>query len=484
MYSKSLFLLLIFQLFFTQISSAQLSNNRFIDQFLSTDGMEHASIGLCVKDFSGQVIAQHNMSQSLVPASTLKLVTTASAFEILGANFQYETLLAKDKNKPNRLLILGSGDPSLGSEHLNDNPSSFLYTWIEEIIKAFPGDKELEIMVVDNLFGYQGVSRKWLREDLGNYYAAGAYGISIFDNTYRLSFNTENSSSAPQILETKPYMKDIQFTNTLSLNTENKDNGYIVGEPFSNKRVIIGDIPANRKKFTIKGDIPNPGLFLVETISDLLAEKGIKVKSGNTTYDTFHKEMYANNRTQYSCEVFYVHKSPSLAAIARVINEKSNNHYTEHLIRTIGRAKNSDIYSLSLEVGIEKIKEEWSRLGLEPDALFMYDGCGLTPSNAINAELMCNILRYMQVEGKNALPFINSLPKAGKEGTVRNLLKGTRLEGKVYVKSGSIANVQAFGGYYIEGDKKYVFSIMVNNYHCPRRDVVKAIEDLLLNILK
>lgn len=484
MYFKFLFLLFVSQIFYTQIGFAQLSDNRFVDQFLSSDGMEHASVGFCVKDFSGKVITQHNKGQSLVPASTLKLVTTASAFEILGANFRYETLLAKDNNKPNRLLILGSGDPSLGSEHLNDNPRAFLNTWIEEIVKAFPGEKELEIIAVDNLFGYQGVSRKWLREDLGNYYAAGAYGISIFDNTYRLSFNTENTSSAPQILETKPYIKDIQFTNTLSLNTENKDNGYIIGEPFSNKRMIIGDIPANRKKFTIKGDIPNPGLFLVKTISDLLAEKGIKVKNEDTTYDVFHKEMYTNNRTQYKGEVFYVHKSPSLSAIARVINEKSNNHYTEHLIRTIGRMKNSDIYSLALEEGIEKIKEQWENIGLDSEALFMYDGCGLTPSNGVSAELMCDILRHMQAESKHTIPFLNSLPKAGREGTVRNLLKGTRLEGKLYVKSGSIANVQAYAGYYIEGDKKYVFSIMVNNYHCSRRDVVKAIERLLLNVLQ
>lgn len=88
----------------------------------------------------------------------------------------------------------------------------------------------------------------------------------------------------------------------------------------------------------------------------------------------------------------------------------------------------------------------------------------------------------MQTKSRYRDAFFASLPKAGQEGTVRYVLKGTRLQGKVFVKSGSIANVQCFAGYYINGDKKYAFSIMVNNYNSPRKDVVRAIENLLLGV--
>ncbi len=63
---------------------------------------------------------------------------------------------------------------------------------------------------------------------------------------------------------------------------------------------------------------------------------------------------------------------------------------------------------------------------------------------------------------------------------MRNLLKGTRLEGKVYVKSGSINGVQCFAGYYINGEKKYAFAVMINKFTGPRRQIVKGIENLLL----
>ena len=462
----------------------QSPNSTAVNQMLTTKGLEHASIGFCVKDLSGNIIAQHNMNQSYVPASTLKLITTATAFEVLGADFQYETLLARGKMKPNRLIVYGSGDPTLGSEHLYDKPDSFLSEWVKAVADAFGQQKEIEVLAVDNYFGYRGVSRKWIHEDIGNYFAAGAYGLSVFDNTYRLVFNTENRNSAPKIIETKPLMKDLVFNNTLTLNTTSKDNGYILGEPFSNQRNIIGDIPANRKRFTIKGDIPNPGLFLVGTISSELEQAGFKVGKKETTYNKFHDEMYLTNRAEVDGTVFYVHKSPNLSKIARIINLKSNNHYTEHLIRTLGRQRNKDIYSLPLEEGVEKIRDVWESKGLNTNALIMYDGCGLAPSNAVSAAFMCDVLKYMQTESANGVQFFNSLPLAGREGTVRNFLKGTRLEGKVHVKSGSIANVQCFAGYYVEGEKKYTFSIMVNNYYGSRQSVVKAIERLLLASLR
>lgn len=478
-----------FKLFFTFLlfqyalcsSFAQADKQRAVQQFANNAKLQHASIGFVVKDFSGKVIAHHNKEKSYTPASILKIVTTATAFEVLGADYRYKTTLAQDANNPNRLLIHGYGDPTLGTEFLDNIPTQFISTWTNEVAKAFTNQKELDIMIVDDYFGYSGVSRKWIHEDLGNYYAAGAYGISVFDNTYRLSFNT--TGTTPQIISTEPEIKDLKFTNTVVTNTTNQDNGYILGTPFSSERVVIGDIPANRSKFTIKGNIPNPGLFLGQTIADALANNNIRTNNIGTAYKNYLDEMYSNKRTIYNENIFYTHLSPTLAEIAKDVNVRSNNHYAEHLIRTLGRTQNSDIYSLALEEGIKKVESVWAANGLQTDALFMYDGCGLAPSNAVSAEFMSNILVYMQTKSTSANAFLNTFAKAGKDGTVRNFLKGTRLEGKVFVKSGSIANVQCFAGYYIDGTKKYAFTIMVNKYNGSRREAVKAIEQLLLNTL-
>lgn len=445
-------------------------------EFKSKEILKNASIGILVQDMNGKEIAGLNKQTALMPASILKVVTTATTLETLGSNFRYETTLSSDGK---RVVITGSGDPTLGSEYLYENNTAFLNEWADKI-KASGLVAPIDLYIADNCFGYQGTSRKWIREDMGNYYAAGAYGISIFDNTYRLYLNTMDTSKPPCILRTDPDQPDINFLNTLTYNKTGRDNGYIWGEPFSFDRLLEGNIPAKKTSFSIKGDIPDPGLYLAQTLFKALKAKGVDVK----TFKTARSDYYARHDAPAAPgEVFYTHRSAPLSSIIRVVNVRSNNHYAEHLIRTVGRKNKADIYSEPLAEGIAYICDFWKAKGLNTDGLFMYDGSGLAPSNAVTPELMCGILRYMYTKSAYSDDFFASLPKAGMEGTVKSFLKGTRLAGKVYVKSGSIANVQCFTGYYVNGDKKYVFTVMANNFHRnSRREVVKAIENLLLGI--
>ncbi|PXV61016.1 D-alanyl-D-alanine carboxypeptidase/D-alanyl-D-alanine-endopeptidase (penicillin-binding protein 4) [Dysgonomonas alginatilytica] len=474
------YLVLILNFCFITVSSQQ---NAAIEKFVQTSGFENASIGVCVKDLSGNNIVSYNKAVSLTPASTLKILTTATALELLGEDYQFSTELSIDKNNPQHLIVHGHGDPTLGSEYLFENPSAFLGNWVQHIQKKFKTEYPIDITIADDFFGYNGISSKWLREDMGNYFASGAYGISVFDNMYQLFLNTMRTDTCPAILKTVPNMRNIVFSNNLQLNYEGKDNGNINGEPFSNYRRLAGDIPAKRSSFVIKGDFPDPGIILGEALANTLAQNNFRINSIGTTRQQYFQQMYNSYKANpYETVSFYKELSPALREIIRVINEKSNNHYSEHLMRTIGRQANPDTYSDPLTEGINRTNNYWASKGLNTDGIHIYDGCGLAPSNSINPEILCDILIYMQVRSKYTNAFFTSLPKAGKEGTVRNLLKGTRLQGKLYVKSGSIANVQCYAGYYIDGDKKYVFSIMVNNYNSPRKDVVRAIESLLLDL--
>lgn len=471
--------------FFIVVCSINAQNKQTaLNNFLNNTALKHASVSFCVKDLSGKNIASHNANKSLTPASVLKVITTASSVEMLGADFRYKTTLSKDGEQ---LYIHGSGDPTLGTKRMDNDPEVFLDIWSNEIKKAYPASKDISITVVDNLFGYEGVSPRWIRQDMGNYYAAAAYGISLFDNTYQLYFNTIRRDTCPVIVKTDPDLLNslsskITFINDLTMNSSGQDNGYIMGEPFSNRRLLTGDIPGGRSSFSIKGDIPDPGLYLAEVLSDALNKKEIGNKGIATSRNYYYTDMYKKGRQSFDGNVFYTHHSSPLKEIIKEINFRSNNHYSEHLIRTIGRKKNSDIYSSALDEGIKGIKDFWKAKGLKTDALFMYDGCGLAPSNAVSSEFICNLLIHMQTKSNNAAVFLESFPQAGKEGTVRNFMKGYNLPGKVYAKSGSIVNVRCYAGYYIAGEKKYAFCIMVNNYNGPSTQVVRAIEKLLSGV--
>ncbi|GAB6010537.1 D-alanyl-D-alanine carboxypeptidase/D-alanyl-D-alanine endopeptidase [Viscerimonas tarda] len=448
--------------------------NKAISELRNSRALSNAIIGICIQDMQGKELVSLNKNLSITPASTLKIVTTATALEILGSNYRFRTELLADKEQKSKLIVRGYGDPTLGSEHVEGTAKDFLNKWVEEIQKKF-GAGLTEIEIDDSYFGYEGISRHWIREDTGNYYATGSYGISVFDNAYKLYFDTRDKTGRPQIVKTEPEMSGMSFTNTLSLNTTGKDNGYIVGEPFSNNRLLIGDIPEGRASFSIKGDIPDPGLYLGRTLAGRLNKNGEEL-SYHTLRANFDGKLPPKDG-----EVFYTHLSPPLKNIVRVVNVKSNNHYAEHLIRAIGKTTgNLATDSAPLRAGTDLINQYWQSKSLDTASLFMYDGCGLSPSDAISPKLMCNILAYMYDKSKNAETFLASFPKAGQEGTVRNFLKDAKLSGKVLVKSGSIANVQCYAGYYINGEKKYAFTIMVNNFRKNSRvDVVEAIEAFL-----
>ena len=177
--------------------------------------------------------------------------------------------------------------------------------------------------------------------------------------------------------------------------------------------------------------------------------------------------------------VLHFHPSRPLTDILREVNVESNNHYAEHLIRTIGRNQSVDIYSDALEEGIKYVNKHWTESGISTSSLFMHDGCGLAPKNAASAELFCDLLLHMHNKSNYAKEFFASLPLAGRDGTLKSFMNNTKYKGKVRAKSGSIGGVHCYAGYLIDGDKRYAFTIMVNKFTGARSDVRKGIEQFI-----
>ena len=457
-----------------------------LQQFLSNPALKHATVGVCVKDLStDKTIVSHNQDNSLTTASIMKLITTATAIELLGPDYRYQTQLALDSNNPSRLFVIGAGDPTLGTSVFKENPTAFLTDWSNKLQPKLAHLNNLELYIVDDLFGYSGVSGEWTWIDMGNYYAPGVYGVSVFDNTYKLFFNTTDNNS-PRIIRTEPKIKQLTFTNYLKLNTTGRDNGYIYGAPFSYERILRGNIPAGKSSFSIKGDIPDPGLMLGEAFAEALHKRGIAISEINTARTDYVSHINNRNRKTTQAyrvgEVLYTHQSRPLFDILREINVESNNHYAEHLIRTVGRNQNTDKYSDALKEGINYINKHWTETNIPTTSLFLYDGCGLAPQNAASAQFFCDLLVHMHNKSNYAKEFFASLPLAGRDGTLKYFMTNTKYHGKVRAKSGSIGGVQCYAGYLIDGNKKYAFTIMVNKFTGSRSAVRKSIEQFISSL--
>ena len=449
--------------------------------------MRGASFSLVVKDVQeGRTVYSYDTDRLQSPASVLKTVATATALEILGEDYRYPTTLEYDGILENgtlegNLYIKGSGDPSLGSSHFAPGQNKFLSTWIAALQKA--GIKHITGSVIsdESIFDTEGVSIKWLREDMGNYYAPGSYGISIFDNMYKLSLQTGAAGTRPVLKGTEPDIPFIRFKNYLKAAPVSSDSAYIIGAPLDDVRYLYGVLPANREAYVLKGDIPDPALYLARYLTDQLQQKGIRVDGSPSCYRI---EVEENRWKKGERKEIVTTYSPTLREIASVCNHVSPNLYADALVKTVGlqyKPRRNEMIS-SFGRGVQVVKEYWEKKGLDVFPLRMNDGSGLAPADKVSAGFMGELLVYMATESAVSDAFIASLPQAGIEGSVRNFLKGSKLQGKARLKSGGITGVRSYAGYITKDGKTYAVAVFSNNYSCPMSRMTRALEKLLLQL--
>jgi D-alanyl-D-alanine carboxypeptidase/D-alanyl-D-alanine-endopeptidase (penicillin-binding protein 4) len=447
-----------------------------VDDLLKNPLLSNANVSLLVKDLdSGRILYSSRPKHATIPASTMKLVTTATALELFGADFRFETvleydgLISSDSVLNGNLYIRGSGDPTLGSEKMGD--PEFLTQWVAAVRKA--GIKRINGRIVADAsrFDDEGVNPKWTWDDIANYYAPGAYGISYLDNTMRVVLRSGKIDSTPEIIRITPEIQGLALDNRLKSTKITFDSAYFYGAPKSLNRSIYGEIPAARTAFTIKGEIPNPPLLLAQHLSDRLFQNGIVVRDLPTD----------KIELNFARKSIYSHFSPPLSQIITEINVKSNNHYAEQLFRSIALKNKA---TATTKDAIQTIRSFWRQKGLPVDQLFQLDGSGLTPTNAVSAQFFVDLLSYMFNRSKYKDQFYASMAVSGETGTLAALLKNTPLQGKVKAKSGTISRVRCYAGYIELKERTLAFALMVNNANGNSTQVTKKMEEFLLSVSK
>ena len=452
-----------------------------VDEFVNDPSFKHANISISVRDLSSQkTIFQHRPESATIPASTMKVVTTATALELMGPDFTYKTTLLhdgkidKDGVLNGNLYIVGSGDPTLGSLRLGDK--WFLDKWVKALQDA--GIKQINGSIVadESRFDNEGANPKWIWEDIGNYYAPGIYGIAYRDNTLNVVFNSKGVGTTPEIVNINPVIEDLTIENNLKSSRISFDSAYFYGSPRSKERSVRGEIPANKDRFIVKAELPEPSLILIHDFQKKLTEQGISV---NEEPYTLQATDYSYKTKGFARTTIYTHESVPLSKIIQEINQYSNNFYAEQLFKSIslyhyGHGTN--------RASIQYIKQFWKSKGLDVNQLFMEDGSGLSPSNAVTAQFLTDLMTYMYQKSQYKEVFFNSLSIAGKKGTLAGLLKKTDLSGKVFAKSGTISRVRAYTGYIIQDNRQWVFTVMVNNYNGNAWQTLTKIENLLIEL--
>lgn len=464
------------------ISSAASGQGTALKFLLSDTAMSGSSVSVCIIDTSdGSTVLEYNSGESLMPASVLKIVTTAAALELLGPQYRFKTRLGYTGSLNRRtgvitgdLVIKGGGDPVLGSPYFGEHYGDFLNGWIQMLKKAGIRTVNGRIICDDSRYDYHPVPPKWLWEDIGNYYGAGVYGLSLFDNTYEIHFRTSSEGTVPEITGYSPDICRYQLSNQLT-SYGNSDRGYVFAAPYGNYGWMKGTIPANRNDFVLKASIPDPPLLMATLFDHMLDSAGIVVRQDPST-------CRIENRAEQEIVLLAEVESPPLFSIAEVLNHESVNLYAEHLLKEIGLQFNGKGTTLA---GIEVVYNFLNDAGVDAKGFFIEDGSGLSPLNAVTSKGLADLLLYMKKNAVNSEAFMNSLPEAGKEGTLKSVFRHPSFAGNLKAKSGSITRTRCYSGYFTaRSGREMAFSVLVNNFSGPVQTIVAGIEALLLEIIE
>jgi D-alanyl-D-alanine carboxypeptidase/D-alanyl-D-alanine-endopeptidase (penicillin-binding protein 4) len=466
-------------LFFTSLLTTLLSQEA-LNTFINHHALRTANIGVLIKDMkTGRVIAEHRSTKAAIPASTMKVVTAATALETMGPDFRYTTVLSYDGTLNagilnGNLYITGSGDPTLGSVRMGD--SAFLSSWIDAVRSAGIQTISGNIVGDDSRFDTEGANPKWTWDDIGNYYAPAIWGIAYKDNTVAVRFQSGAEGTTPRIISMTPHVPEMVINNQVLSTATTSDKAYFFGHPKQMERSVRGEIPANRPSFVVRAELPNPALMLAQDFKAALQAVNIEHRGKALDIDMHRNERLRAPSTR---TVIHTHYSVPLADIITEVNVRSNNFYAEQVFKSISLSQRP-IATNSQSIAI--IQQYWRSKGLDVSELFMEDGSGLTPTNAVTPRFLVDLMQYMYKDSPHKNAFYNSLAIGGRTGTLAGLMKNSHLNGRMIGKSGTLTRVRAYTGYLIHDNQEWVFAVIVNNSATNSWQTLSIIEKFLHDI--
>jgi D-alanyl-D-alanine carboxypeptidase/D-alanyl-D-alanine-endopeptidase (penicillin-binding protein 4) len=418
------------------------------NQLLTDSQAKHALISLSVMDAStGSVLFARNDNIGVATASTLKTITSATAFGLLGKDFRYQTTLAYSGSIENgvlkgSLIILGGGDPTLGSwRYEATKEGHVLNQWVQAIKVA--GIKEIDGNVIgdDSAWDTQNTPESWIWQDIGNYYGAGPSALSWRENQFDI--HLKSSGSGVNISKIVPEMPYLRLVNELKAGSPGTgDRAYVFLPPLAQLGYLRGTWAIGIGKPGISAALPDPAFDAAYRLQDTLKRLGINSKRESSTA----RILAADKKVMPAVsQKLITVNSPSLSEMIYWFNKKSINLYGEHFLRTIAW-KSGQV--ASTKNGVSAEQKYWEGKGIDRGSLNIVDGSGLSPGTRVTTLAMARILFLAQ-----------------KESWYPDYLRSFPENNGMQLKSGSINDVSAYAGYYTNSNgKKYIMVININNY--------------------
>ena len=416
-----------------------------IDEILADADLPTAFWGIVIRDArTGRVVLSRNAGKNMLPASNLKLLTSAAALDRLGADFRYTTRLyhlgsvSEDGTLTGDLVIRGSGDPTFGSEDHGDPLAAWATALAEAGVRRIDG----RIVGDDDVFEDARYGEGWdVTHIATESYAPAAGGLVWNDNL--VDIEIDGTGGAVRFESDPPgfvtVRGDVRAGGRGRLDVER-----VLG---TDEFTLRGVVPTGYRG-TLEVPVANPTLYAVHGFADRLAGAGIDVgEAALVDVDDIGGVDYG------SAQPLRVSVSPMLSEIVERINRESDNLYAEQVFRTLGGG--------TVDAAEDAVQAFVAEAGADGDGLSVVDGSGLSRKDLVTPASLAAVLRAMRDHPARPA-FMRSLPEGGGEGsTLERRLGGV----PVRAKTGSLQAVRCLAGYVSGPDgTPYVFVLMANNY--------------------
>lgn|GEM_PF-949574 len=402
---------------------------------LARDEMEGIVLGLHVVDaITGEEYIGINSMKPLVPASNVKILSTAAALKHLGSDYKFETgffsLTEIDKNGllDGDLIVVGGGNPMLPQSEMSKMVLGLYALGLRKI--------NGNIIIDDTFFDDQRPGPGWEEDDTDNSYQAPMGAFSFNYNSLTI-FVQPGASNKPPLVSILPKSSYYTLENTATT-TDYKNTELLVHTPKAgnrNKVTIKGNINRKAKRRVFKLKIDNPPLFAGISLKDTLEREGIEV-SGSVELGDNSEET----------KLIWTHKSKRLSEVVNKINGYSNNHAAEQVMKTLG----AELYEPpgTWDKGLKAVKEFIrDELGFDDNEYTLANASGLASVNFIPPAIFTKLLQKMIRDPYVGPEFVTSLAVAGQSGTMDESFTELIDYDMLRAKTGSMEQVIALSGY-------------------------------------
>ena len=458
-------------------------------------GAEPASKGewaLLIADAeTGEALYEQNAAKHFVPASNLKLFTTALALEKLGLEFRFHTTLEStgaitpEGELTADLVLVGRGDPNLSNrkfpfnlkEEFDGAPEKILEKLADALVAK--GVKSLSGDVVgdDSYFPHEGYPSGWEVDDMVWEYGAAISALVVNDNTATLTL-TPGPMAGDEVQATvSPPTLDFAVDNGVLTSLANaKADLTLRREPGAHLVVVRGTLPAGSGPRKLVLAIEEPALHAATLLRALLEERGVRIGGGVRA----RHEVVAVEATS-APRVLAEHVSIPLRDAVKLVNKISQNLHTEVLLRAAMRQTGTWTAPEDL---MKFAADFYAQAGIAPEEVIQTDGSGLSRHDLVTPRAIVSLLRYAQTRPWFE-SFYASLPVAGVDGTLEERMKNTPAAGRVHAKTGSVDHVRTMSGFAdTSGGRRLEFSFLTNNQAGKNHEATDALTALCVAMLE